>query len=311
MSTKVPYHVAFISRNPSQWEGPLFSRIDALPAIHLHVYFLSAVGIGVESEEEMGAIPDWRGLSVLDGYSHSFVEPSLRGCLKLIRELVSQQYDAVVVGGYRQLPLLLSILYAVLTRTPRFLRIDSILMYKQKKSSWKFKQRLFSLFQHLFTAFLPLSSLTVQYLQCLGVSSDRIFMAPYTVDNEWYASLAGEWRSRRQEVRAELGLPPDVPVVVAVLRFVERERPLDLLKAISKLQQRNVQVSTILVGDGPQHVEVVDFIRRHDLKRVILPGYRPLSDLPRFYATADMFVHPAVEECWGRSEEHTSELQSH
>lgn len=269
--------------------------------MHPHVYYLSAVGLGVEREEEMGATPEWRDLPVLEGYEHSFAEHSLRGSLKLIRELAFKRYDAIVVAGYRQLLPLLFIVYAVLTRTPRFLQVDSILMYEQEKPSWKFKQRLFPLFQHLFTGFIALSSLTVQYLQHLGVPAERIFLAPYTVDNEWYARLAEKWRLHRQKVRAELGLPPDLPVVVAVLRFVERERPLDLLKAIDKLQQRNVRVGTILVGDGPQRAELVDFVSRHDLKWVTLPGFRPLSDLPKFYAMADMFVHPAAEECWGLS----------
>ena len=296
-----PYRVAFISRNPSQWEGPFYARIAALSAIQPHVYYLSPVGLGVEREAEMGAIPDWGSLPVLEGYDHSFVEPSWRGSLTLIRELASRQHDAIVVAGYRQLPLFLAIFYAVLSRKPRFLRVDSILMYEREKPTWKFKQGLFPWFQRLFTAFLPLSSLTVQYLQHLGVSCERIFMAPYTVDNEWYARLAQEWRPRRQEVRAELSLPPDVPVVVAVLRFVERERPLDLLRAIEVLQRRNVSIATILVGDGPQRAKLVDFIHRSNLKWVVLPGFRPLSDLPRFYAVSDMFVHPAVDECWGLS----------
>ena len=98
-----------------------------------------------------------------------------------------------------------------------------------------------------------------------------------------------------------MGLPAELPVVVAVLRFVERERPLDLLRAVDSLQQRNVQVSTILVGDGPQGTDIVDFVRSHNLQRVILPGFQILSDLPRFYAVTDMFVHPAIYESWGLS----------
>jgi glycosyltransferase involved in cell wall biosynthesis len=298
---KSRYRVAFISQNPSQWQGPLFARLAATPAIQPQVYYLSAVGLGVEREAEMGAAPDWGSLPVLEGYDHVFVEDSLRGGLKLIGQLITHRYDAIVLEGYRQLPLSLSLLYTILARTPRFLRIDSILMYEQDKPNWKRKQRLFPILRRGFTAFLPLSSLAVQYLQHLGVPSDRIFMVPYTVDNLWYARLAEEWRPRREVVRAELGLPQAMPVVVAVLRFVERERPLDLLKAISVLQEQSVPVGAILVGDGPQYAELVDYIRTHDLRNVVLPGFRPLPELPKYYAAADMFVHPAVEECWGLS----------
>jgi glycosyltransferase involved in cell wall biosynthesis len=296
-----PYRVAFISRNPSQWQGPLFARIAACPGIRPHVYYTSKVGLGVEREAEMGAVPDWGSLPVLEGYDYSFVECSLRGSLRLVRELAARRYDAVVVEGYRRLPMLLSITYATLTRTPLFLRIDSILMYEREKPNWKLKQRLLPTFFRSFTAFLPLSSLAVQYLEHLGVAHDRIFLAPYTVDNGWYARLCEEWRLRRQAVREEMGLPSDLPVALAVLRFVERERPLDLLRAVELLQQRNLCVGTILVGDGPQRAEIVDFIRSRNLQWVVLPGYQILSNLPKFYAVADMFVHPAINECWGLS----------
>ncbi len=298
---KSRFRVAFVSRNPSQWQGPLFARIATASSIRPYVYYLSAVGLGMEREAEMGAVPDWGSLPVLQGYDHAFVEDSLRGGLRLVGQLITHKYDAIVLEGYRQWPLLLSLLYAIFTRTPRFLRIDSILMYEQDKPHWRRKQRIFPILRRGFTAFLPLSSLAVQYLQHLGVPSDRIFMAPYTVDNLWYARLAEEWRPRREAARAELGLPLAIPVVVAVLRFVERERPLDLLKAIKILQQQSVTVGAILVGDGPQRAELVDYIRTHDLQNVILPGFRPLSELPKYYAVADIFVHPAVEECWGLS----------
>ena len=32
-----------------------------------------------------------------------------------------------------------------------------------------------------------------------------------------------------------------------------------------------------------------------------LPGYAPYADLPKYYAVADVFVHPGVGESWGVS----------
>jgi len=298
---KSRYRVAFVSRNPSQWQGPLFARIAASETIQPHAYYLSAVGLGIEQEAEMGAVPNWDSLPVLAGYKYSFVERSFQGTLKLVRELATQHYDAVILEGYREQPFMFATLYAILSNTPRFLRIDSILLYEQEKPHWKFKRRLYPAILHGFTGFLALSSLTVQYLQALGIASERIFIAPYTIDNHWYARLADERRPQREALRAQLGLPTDLPVVVAVLRFVERERPLDLLKAINVLQRKGIRLGTILIGDGPQRAEIEEFIRSQNLQEVVLPGFLPLSDLPRFYAMSDLFVHPAVDECWGLS----------
>jgi glycosyltransferase involved in cell wall biosynthesis len=36
-------------------------------------------------------------------------------------------------------------------------------------------------------------------------------------------------------------------------------------------------------------------------KQVIFMGYQPYSYLPKYYALADVFVHPAIQEPWGVS----------
>ena len=77
-------------------------------------------------------------------------------------------------------------------------------------------------------------------------------------------------------------------------------------------------VDLCLLGDGEQRNELESICRAHDLPcinaapwdecaysckpigpRILFPGFRQIDELPRFYAHALAFVHPALAEPWG------------
>ena len=96
-------------------------------------------------------------------------------------------------------------------------------------------------------------------------------------------------------------LPQADVVSIAILRFEDRENPLEFLRAAASLKGSRPGLGFVLIGDGRRASTVREFVEREHLDQVVLPGYLPLSSLPRYYAVADVFVHPAVEECWGLS----------
>lgn len=293
------YRVAIVSGHPTQWEGPLFARLARHEALDIHVYYRSREGLGAAPDAEIGVVFDW-DTPVLEGYQHSFLDRPPSGLIAFARALARERYDAVIVEGHDEWPMRVGILTSLMAGVPVIHRLDSELR-AEHGAKGLLKRRLLPLLFGRMRAFLPLSSLAVQYLETHGVPRDRIFLAPYTVDNDWYAAVCADWRQKRDVARAELRIARDAVVAVAVLRFVDRERPLDFVAAAEALQRQNQEVVFLLVGDGPQRAEIEQRIHTARSGRVILPGFRPLSDLPRFYAVADMFVHPGVRECWGLS----------
>jgi glycosyltransferase involved in cell wall biosynthesis len=123
----------------------------------------------------------------------------------------------------------------------------------------------------------------------LGVAPERIAVVPNGVD----ASL---FHPRdRAEARRQLGLPCAGPVIVYVGRLVRDKGVLDLLAAFAPLAARHPTVTLVLVGDGAVRDECAAAAERIG-PAVRLPGARPLDEVPRWLAAADLFVLPSWNE---------------
>jgi glycosyltransferase involved in cell wall biosynthesis len=146
--------------------------------------------------------------------------------------------------------------------------------------------------------FLAIGTNNANFYRSYGVPEDRIFWTPYGVDNAFFTrhakTLAGEKRSLRERE----GLPPNLPVILFCGKFQKRKRPLDLLKAFAPLDGESAG-SLIFVGDGPLRPEMERFIADQRLKNVYLLGFRNQTELPVYYAMADVLVLPSSHEPWG------------
>jgi glycosyltransferase involved in cell wall biosynthesis len=123
----------------------------------------------------------------------------------------------------------------------------------------------------------------------LGVARERIAIVPNGVD----ASLFHP--GDRAQARRELGLPLDGRVVVYVGRLVRDKGVLDLLAAFATLAARDPRLTLVLVGDGALRAECAAEAERMG-PSLRLAGARPLDEVPRWLAAADLFVLPSWNE---------------
>ena len=128
-------------------------------------------------------------------------------------------------------------------------------------------------------------------LHRLGVRDERIVVVPYGVDAARFDDADG---ARRSEVRSEFGIGPDARVVLFVGRFVERKKPHVVVRALELLRARDPKIHGILVGDGELMPRVRQAIGSGS--GIHLAGAVPFSNLPRYYAAADVFTLPSVGE---------------
>lgn len=139
------------------------------------------------------------------------------------------------------------------------------------------------------------------------------------IDNELFRTESNKWRTidlcAGNQIR---------PYLLASSRFVERKNLIRLVQAFAEVagpcQSRpDVTLDLCLVGDGPERPALQSICNSLDLtmvelapwelacspdstmlkSRVFLPGFRQIAELPRFYAHACCFVHPAISEPWG------------
>ena len=76
-----------------------------------------------------------------------------------------------------------------------------------------------------------------------------------------------------------------------------RKFPDQLLEAYLHLPEPRPYL--IYVGDGELRESLEETVKRHQLKDVRFAGFRNQGELPAFYALADIFVLPSINETWG------------
>ena len=72
-----------------------------------------------------------------------------------------------------------------------------------------------------------------------------------------------------------------------------------LLDAYRGLQASHANWGLILVGDGPQKTEIVDYIKRTGVRNVFMPGFIQKENISAYIAVSDVLVLPSISETWG------------
>ena len=97
------------------------------------------------------------------------------------------------------------------------------------------------------------------------------------------------------QMRQQLGIPADVPVVGSVTRLSAQKAPLDLVAAFAHIQRQQPDTWFVIVGDGPLRQEVEQALVVAGIAdRVILTGLR--RDVPELMVTFDVFVLSSLWE---------------
>jgi glycosyltransferase involved in cell wall biosynthesis len=100
----------------------------------------------------------------------------------------------------------------------------------------------------------------------------------------------------REEVRSEIGIPIDAPVVGHVGLFEPRKNQAFLLQVAREVLKARPEAWFLMVGDGPSRPQIESMARDLGIeKNVVFAGQR--SDVPRLMLSAmDVFAFPSTEE---------------
>jgi len=291
--------IAILSSHPTQHEGPMFQNINKHPLINLTVYFYSNsndLQIKKRIDPEVGYLPNW-DIPILEGYKYKFIS-----CLNIkgyIKDLLNEDYDVIVIEGYNSLYSWLTMIIAwVIRKIPVIFRCDSTLLHNNNILKSLVKKIILKIVFYISSAYLYIGTLNKKFYQYYKIPQEKLFLVPYAVDNDLIMRKTNIFRRKKNEYKKQLGISEDMYVISGILKFVQRESPMDLLKAYNSLYQKNIKVALVLVGDGKQRTALEEYIKQYQLNNVYLVGYIKYSELPKFYAITDIFVHPAIRGSW-------------
>lgn len=299
--------IAVITSHPIQYQSPLFRAISQQSDIDLTVYFGCDYGSNPKKVHPgFGKAFAW-DIPLLDGYKHVFLKNSkadigvndwrLDGP-ELKSHFESNQYDAVILFGWNKVLFWQAIWWAKKYNISLILRAESNLKHIQSWLTKWIKKVLFPILFKQFKAFMSIGSHNSELYLHYGVQKTAIHDAPYCVDNDFFAEGASKSAIKARQLRLSLGIPESDTVFLFMAKFVDRKRPLDLIAAAVKNREcRNFHV--ILVGGGELMKACQSAITTNQLDNVHLVGFINQTELPTYYAAADVFVLPSHYETWG------------
>ena len=214
------------------------------------------------------------------------------------RELRAFRPDAVVIYGYNTATTLLAILWVIRHRIPMLMRTDSNVLADPGKAplTLALKRLLLSWLTRRVSAFLSIGTMNSQYWQFYGATPEKIFLARYAVDNERFQIQADHYRVSRQTIRDENGWRQRY-LLLYVGRLVGFKRVDVLIEALRRLSTKRSDIGLVIVGNGPERERLGRLAQ--GMPYVYFAGFQDQSDLPKYYAVADVFVLPSKWEPWG------------
>jgi glycosyltransferase involved in cell wall biosynthesis len=130
-----------------------------------------------------------------------------------------------------------------------------------------------------------------RHLQFLGADPEKISVGINSVDTDFF-------QKRVASLKGERAADDGSMTRILYVGHLQRRKGLDLvLRALAQIRHDDIILD--VVGDGPERAEYEALARQLGLDCVNFLGYRKKEDLPEFYAAADIFVFPSVEEVFG------------
>lgn len=274
---------------------PVFNALAQTQKVDLRVIFLAENDPGLrqwrvykdEIKFSYDVLPSWRWR--LAGYN-VLINRGVFGTLNRIKP------DAVLCGGYNYLASWQTARWARGHRVPLLLWSESTAF--DLRRGHRFVEFMKSRFLNLCTAFVVPGKSSLEYLQHLGISEQRIVVAPNAVDVALFGASADKARCAESEVRARRSLP--LRYFLYVGRLVQAKGVFDLVDAYSGLSHEiRTKVGLVFVGDGADRSELMERASRIAPGEIQFAGFLHREDLPDFYALADALVLPTHSDPWG------------
>jgi len=306
--------LAYLVSHPIQYQAPLLRRIAQEQDIDLTVFFGSDFSLRDYQDEGFGVQVKW-DVPLLDGYKYQFLPvirdngtqtvftPLNRGIFAALRGKPGERpFDVLWVHGYAMVNAMHGMLAAKALGIPVLMRGDMWLRDRPRSGpKLLLKKLFFEVLKRMLDGILTVGTLNGEYWRHYVGDKVPLFLMPYAVDNEYFQRRSIAARERRNDLKRELGLDNDRPVILFASKLQQRKHCSDLLEAYKNLlaEEGRVAPYLIIVGDGEERVSLEQQAAASNLADVRFCGFRNQSELPRFFDIATVFVLPSRQEPWG------------
>ncbi len=298
-----PQRLLVVATHPIQYQAPLYRWLAVSERVDLRVAFLSDFGVAASFDPGFARRIAY-DTPLTEGYEHTFLST---GRVKhpgrlalpppgLVRLLSAERCDAVVVHGYSTTAAWATCLIARARGVPYLMRGETRFETDQARPAWRrrLKHMVLGPLLRRAGACLAIGSSNSRFYLSYGVVPERIVVAPYSVDTDFFASRGADGHERREVMLRTIGLDPGLATICFAAKLQAHKRPLDLIAAVAEMRR---PANLLLIGDGPLRSEVEAEVRR--LPSAHLLGFVNQSKIGQWYGASEVIVLPSSHEPWG------------
>jgi glycosyltransferase involved in cell wall biosynthesis len=319
--------LAILTTHPIQYQVPLWQALAQDGRVPFEVWYLTVHGTRISHDPEFGKDFAW-DLDTLSGYPYQFLdvpEGAVPGSFLKCR-LREQLRERLRVSGARALWLQgwqVAAYWQAVWEAKRagvevWLRGESNDLAPTPLWKRAVKRLVLRELFHRVDRFFYIGSANRRLYKKYGVPDDRLFSAPYAVDNDRFAQQAAVFREQRTEIRRQWRISDDAFCLLFCGKFIRKKRPDDLVRATRLLirDQRLVNVHLLFVGSGELSVALrkachVMWDSENDdgppvgsqdpyAPLATFAGFINQTEISKAYVAADCLVLPSDHgETWG------------
>ncbi len=292
--------VGFLTTHPIQYQVPVFRELSRAPELDFTVFYCQIPDAAMQGAEFN--VPFQWDLPLLEGYSYRVLKNVSRrpgvmsfwGCdTPEIGEIVrSSQFDAFVINGWHVKSGLQGLRACRRFGVPCLVRGEANDL--RERSWWKrwIQRRLV----HQYAGCLAIGRASADFYKARGVPAERIYSAPYCVENERFMLAADP--ARRATARQKWRIPDGTTCFLFSGKLIEKKHPLELLSAFHAADLGST-ACLLIVGDGPLRSACEAQVQQKQLN-VTFAGFLNQTEILDAYAAADCLVLPSdAGETWG------------
>lgn len=322
--------LAILTTHPIQYQVPLWQALARDGRVPFEVWYLTKHGTQPSRDREFGQTFAW-DIDTLSGYSHRFVDvaqgatPSgfwkCRLRERLRDRLRESGATALWIQGWQVAAYWQAIGEARAAGVEIWLRAETNDLAPQPRWKQSLKRAQLGWLFRRVDRFLYIGAANKRLYRRFGVREDRLYPAPYAVDNHRFARQAALLRPHRAELRRQWGIPEAAFCVLFCGKFIAKKRPMDLVAAARQLRENvllpNLHLLFVGAGalggelrrachvvfdgdSGQQRPSLQYSIDHGSLTPASFPGFLNQTEITKAYVTADCLVLPSDHgETWG------------
>ena len=322
--------LAILTTHPIQYQVPLWQALAREDRVPFEVWYLTDHGTRLSLDREFGQTFGW-DIDTLSGYTHRFLEvreqatPSSFWRCRLREQLRDRlrasQVTALWIQGWQVAAYWQAVREARSAGVEVWLRGESNDLTPEPKWKKEIKRvRNGWLFRRV-NRFFYIGKANRRLYEQSGVTEEKLYPAPYAVDNERFAMQAAALRPRRAAIRKQWGIPAEAFCVLFCGKFIPKKRPLDIVAAARLLLEKEKlsRLHLLFVGSGvlgpklrracrvvfdaeSQSISprVDDTNCVSDFPPASFAGFLNQKEISQAYVAADCLVLPSdYRETWG------------